>query len=215
VRKKEITLPMIYVQLIAQLIAEDEHGEEDEGHEARRRQSYARQVLDKAGVELRYSKVEGAVFRSAVLSPILQRNMKGVPDSYTPSVCNAISGGEVTIRDATEFYLWRDPVDPTYISHYRRNLLCIPPSRWYLAVLLGITHIGDAGHYNRVNRNHDKVMAALRESLSDSTQSDEDSNLSATEIEVIGDKGLQGFFEEEIDSAVCALFTLSLPPPHP
>ena len=124
---RRLDIPFIYIQLISQLVAEDEHAGENDGHEALRRQTYAQQVLDYVGKELRSVKgnaVEG--FRSKVLNPILQCYLQGVPDSYAPSICAAISDEEeVTIADATLFYLAWDPVDPTFIPHYRRNLLCI------------------------------------------------------------------------------------------
>lgn len=120
-QSKVLKIPFIYVQLIAQLNAENEHGDLDQGHEAVRRQSYARQILDHVARELKGYRGPGAAFHSKVLNPILQRYLQGVADSYTPCVRAGISGlnKEPTISDVTKFYLSMDPTDPKHIRQYR------------------------------------------------------------------------------------------------
>ena len=119
-RSKTAHIPILY----AQLIAEDDHGDNDNGHESLRRQAYAREVLDAFGREIRRYKGEGIHFRSAVLNPILQRYRQGVPDAYAPAVCDAISGdGRPTINEGTQFYLAVDPVESARSLEYRRNLV--------------------------------------------------------------------------------------------
>ena len=83
-RSKTAHIPILYAQLIAQLLAEDDHGDNDNGHESLRRQAYAREVLDAFGREIRRYKGEGIHFHSTVLNPILQRYRQGVPDAYAP-----------------------------------------------------------------------------------------------------------------------------------
>lgn len=199
--KREI--PVIYVQLVCQLLLEDLHGETDPSHESLRRQSYARQVLDAAAKDIRQYKGPGAKFRSKILTPILQRYLRGVPDGYTPSIRAAIAEGEgePTIADATQFYLAEDPVDPTHIPHYRRNLIHIVESRWYLGVLLGKIKLDSATDFKRIRSNHDEVMGALADE-SDQEDDEEDDrplSFSKTEVEIIVDEGLDEFFE------VCSL----------
>ena len=119
---KPVGIPVVYAQLIAQLLAEDLHGEQNSGHEALRRQSYARQVLDAAGKEIKQYKGPSTAFRSKILTPILQRYRRGTPDGYTPTIRTAVSGDEdvaPTLTDATQFYLSEDPVDPAHIPFYR------------------------------------------------------------------------------------------------
>jgi len=209
---KTLHIPMIYLQVITQLVAEDRHGISNTGHEALRRQSYARQVLDKVGIELRGYKGDGSLFRSTVLNPILQRQMRGVPDVYTPSVCAAISGDdEPTIADVTTFYLGKDPVDDACLSIFHRNLLYVPQSRWFLAVLLEVTARDDIEHYNKVLVNHDKLMEALALNDDADTNSSEESSLTLAELEVILDEGLVDYFEGLIDTAVRTVYP-SCPP---
>jgi hypothetical protein len=89
-------IPAPYDRIVSQLIAEDIHGVGYDSHESRRRQTYAREVLDEFGAELQAMKhiqFERGQFRSTVLTPILQRQLGGVHDAYTPFVRAAISSG--------------------------------------------------------------------------------------------------------------------------
>ena len=154
-RSKTAHIPILYAQLVAQLLAEDDHGNNNDGHESLRRQAYAREVLDAFGREIRRYTGQGIHFRSEVLNPILQRYRQGVPDAYAPAVCDAISGdGRLTITEATQFYLAVDPVESARSLEYRRNLVYIPEARWYLRVLLGKVNLGSARSYNAVLANH-------------------------------------------------------------
>lgn len=194
---------MIYVQLIAQLLTEDHHGKHNEGHEALRRQSYARQMLDAVGHELKHLKVYGLLFRSAVLNPTLQRQMRGVPDVYTPSVRGAISGNlDPTIEDVTLFYLSKDPVEHKNISLFWRNLLYSPQMRWFLQVVGRAGFVKSIKIFDNVYANHDKLMEALKEDDGSSTVSSEEASLTKTEIEVILDENLDGFYEHMLDQVV-------------
>ena len=202
-------MPLIYVQLIGQLVAEDLHGQHNTGHEALRRQSYARRVLDHVGHEFRREFKEWkrlgkpSDIRFQTLNPILQRYFRGVPDGYTPSVRSAISGSDApTIRDVTLFYLGEDPCDPDLISAYHRNLLYIPESRWYLAVIFGIAHLDSVEHFEKVRVNHDNIMEELAlEGATDTADGDE-SKLNKVEVCAILDEGLEDFFEDQLNRVV-------------
>jgi hypothetical protein len=220
---KRVKIPLVYAQLIGQLVAEDKHGGHNNGHEAVRRQSYARDVLEAVGKELRRIKGDYTLFRSKVLNPILQRYLRGVPDSYTPSIRAAISGDdEPTIADATKFYLAKDPVDPVYLPHYRRNLLYIVESRWYLGILLGEMDLKSKLDFNRIRVHHDNIMEALADeddTDSDSTSQDKDdadtssedddeetpAALNEVEVRTIFDEGLEGCFADELEAVVRAI----------
>lgn len=202
-REKPVTIPMVYVQVIAQLAYEVKHVDDGSmAHEAVRRHSYALQVLDAVGLELRAWKGDSALFRSTILNPILQRHMHGVPDVYTPSVRGAISGeDDPTIAEVTQFYLGRDPVEYKNLSLFQRNCLYTPQQRWFYGVLAG-KPVESASHYDKVLANHDKLMEALKLNSEADTASDEESGLSRTEIEVIFDEGLDSLFEHRLESAV-------------
>jgi hypothetical protein len=229
IHSKTTSIPLLYVQIIAQLLAEDEHGDFNQGHEALRRGSYARQVLAAVAREIRVYTGPNSDFRSKVLNPILQRYLRGIPDNYTPAICTAISGDkktEPTIGQVTTFYLALDPTDPTFIHDYRRNLIYLTEPRWYLGILLGNYSIKDVSHFNRIQNHHDKVMVALRRAVKRTErtkkfnkvqtpppeESDYDSPLepprvprfSKPEIEVIVDEHLEGWFKKELNEVVGA-----------
>ena len=143
-------------------------------HEARRRETYARQVLDAFGKELEgftnFTKAAMKRFRSAVLTPILQRQLYGVPEAYTPSVRRAVmrDHSELTIKAATELYLGDDPTDPENIPNYHQNLLYAQEARWHLGRVMQ-THINDAEvhvhveYYNRFLEDHDRIMVGVKD----------------------------------------------------
>ena len=191
---RKLKLPAVYVQLIYQLLAEDRHGNDNDGYEALRRQSYARQVLDQAAMEIREYTGAAKDFRSAILTPILQRYLWGIPDSYTPVICAAVAKGneEPTLADATKFYLRMDPVDHTYLPQYRRNLLYIAESRWYLGTLLDNFDVTSDNDFNKTRINHDAVMESI---ANEANEDDEDED----EEEEEDDEGEDDEGEEDED----------------
>ena len=112
-----------YDRIVSQLIAELVHSQRHDSHESHRQGVYADKILDAFARELaqfKRTRQTPASLRSKVLTPILQRQLAGVNDAYTPSVCTGINrSGELSIHDVTRFYLGADPVDPSYIWNYR------------------------------------------------------------------------------------------------
>jgi hypothetical protein len=199
-------LPAAYHRVVSQLGLEIQYGEMNDNHEARRRMAYAREVLDAFGRELEQLKDTTPpamkAFRSAVLTPILQRQLWGVPDAYTPFVRSAIKGkkhAELTIKTATEFYLKRDPTNPSNIPIYRRNLLYIPEARWHLQRLMGRSP--SPQHRDQVEDDHDLIMVALREGYK-GLDNRSFPLLTQAEASAIAEEGLEEFFEVEIANLV-------------
>jgi hypothetical protein len=126
-------VPAAYRRVISQLTAEVRHATIHTGHEALRRCSYAMETLDAFAKELSSTRSITAAFRSKILTPILQRQLQGIPDHYTPAVSGVIASDHetVTIGDATNFYLNEDPTHPQCIPGYRRNLIYIPEMMWH------------------------------------------------------------------------------------
>ena len=60
-----------YDRIISQLAAEIEHGEDHDTHESRRRQEYAKRVLDMFATEVERYKGPEDEFYSKILTPIL------------------------------------------------------------------------------------------------------------------------------------------------
>jgi hypothetical protein len=206
-------IPAAYHQIVCQLVAEIDLGKRTSQHEVRRRETYAREVLDAFGRELEgfrsFSKPAMVGFRSAVLTPILQRQLSGVPDAYTPSVHRAIMGSrdKPTIEAATRFYLSDDPTDPENIPNYRRNLLSVQEARWHLGRVLGNAPplAEDEVHveyYNRFLEDHDSIMAAINKHGYEGYNEDGIPYLTQVERSAIERERLELFFVAELAAQV-------------
>ena len=230
-----VHIPAPYDRILAQLLAEIEHGTKCTGLESRRRQTFAREVLYEFWVEIQRRQDENGnqSFRSRVLTPILQRQLRGVEENYRPVVEEAVAcgGDEPTIEQATKFYLKHDPIDRRWIRRYRRNLLYVPEVRWHLAVVMGKVQIGDEEAYDAIRDRTDKLHQLRRmdynESDDDGQQSsDEDEDegkkelrslgktpkqYSREEVGVIVDEGLEEFFEIRAWARVCFFFMYHRP----
>ena len=167
-------IPAAYHRIVCQLVAELRLAKRTDQHEVHRREVYARQVLDAFGGELErfrgFTNEAMAGFRSAILTPILQRQLCAVPDAYTPSIHRGVKGHhtELTIQAATEFYLKEDPTDPENIPNYHRNLLYIHEARWHLGcVMETVPDEGDdkkhIEYYNQFLEDHDRIMLAVKD----------------------------------------------------
>ncbi|KAF9779586.1 hypothetical protein BJ322DRAFT_1024452 [Thelephora terrestris] len=132
-------IPVQYARLLHQFILEIELAKKNKAHEILRRQTYAQKVLDEFGLELNRFRGAEHQFRSKVLTPILQRQLNGIPDVHGPAIRRALDpqNSKPTIARVTAFYLGMDPLDPKYIPSYRHNLVYIREARWHLAVVLG------------------------------------------------------------------------------
>jgi len=191
-----------YDRIIAQLEAENECGEAYDTHESRCRQEYAKHVLDKFAQEIKSDDIDPSTFRSAVLTPILIRQLKGIHDASSETVRTLVSHSKqmATIQDATAFYLSEDPTNPSYIPIYRRQLLNIPRARWHLSVVMGRTDLKDPGpYYNRFHADHDKIMESLT-GPNAYEEVDDSGNplLNLTEVACILAERLEEFFEPEL-----------------
>jgi len=203
--QRSFSIPAAYVRIIDQLTKESVHGKHNASHEALRRATYAEETLDALGKELfRHDTVCGPGFRSIVLNPILQRQMRGVPSHYTPLVRRAIAGGDrpVTIDRATRFYLEVDPIDPESIPSFRRNAVYIPEMRWHLAVLMGACSVRDIEAFRHFQYNQDDIMKQLQKEKPASGIP----AFNMVELEVIHCEKIHTFFEDELRRAVgCSL----------
>ena len=198
-------IPAPYDRVVRQLMDEDAHGDDDPSHEARRRQSYARQVLDEFAKELEAYTRRPADFRSHVLSPILARQLMGIPDPYSPSIEAAVSNqkGKVTIRMATEVYLAEDPTAVELIPSYRYNTILLPDVRWHLAVILGKIKVGDRKEYRRVLKNQDILAKRYGHHQPEpGIEGDTPADLCTPMISAIVKEGLEDFFAPELETAV-------------
>ena len=90
---KRLQIPAAYPRNIDQFQQESAHALIHKGHEAQRCAAYAEKTLNAFRKELFKAKMDDpAAFQSAVLNPILQRQMQGVPLDYTLAVHRALTG---------------------------------------------------------------------------------------------------------------------------
>jgi hypothetical protein len=198
-----------YDRIIAQLAAESDHGHNHASHEARRREEYANRVLDLFAKEVESLPGEAVTFYPKTLTPILVRQLRGVHDDISRTIRAVVARGseEVTIQQATEFYLTMDPANPTYIRLYRRQLLNLPIVRWHLATILGIIHPNHKEHYDRFYTDHALIMHSL--DVEDPYPNlDEDGYplLNRVEVGALVAEGLEEYFELELAFVVCVTF---------
>jgi len=214
IQYRDYQVPAPYDRIISQLVAECLHGDRHDSYESRRRAVYALKTLDKFGDELtdyKRRQLPPAAFRSRVLTPILQRQRRGLHDGYTPCVRAGVrsTAEDPSIQDATAFYLKADPTDPRWIPSYRHNLIYVPEPRWHLGVVMGVAASDEAAieHYNKVKENHDKIMESLR---TNGVEVDKDNVrlLSEAEVRAVISEGIEDFFYEELQRVVSRLFSL-------
>ena len=70
------------------------------------------------------------MFRSQVLNPILQRQLRGIPDNEPTEVELAVGTSD---KEVEAFYLDLDPLHPDLVMRTLRNLIYILPVRFSLA----------------------------------------------------------------------------------
>ena len=209
-KSRYIQIP--YYRLFQQLYAEVRHGDKNSAHEAQRRGSYARRVMEAFGEELEVHKElasQGTVasaWRSKVLTPILQRQLQGVPDAYAPSLEAGLGKGDggggddddddddddegkLTISDVTEFYLGSDPLHPDNKKFYVRNLVYIREMRWHLAISLGKQKLESSEFFKQTLDNQDFLLDDPAE-----ISPDPDAFL-AKERAVLGTEGILGWVQ--------------------
>jgi hypothetical protein len=175
-------------------------------------------------------------WRSKVLTPILQRQLQGIPDPYAPAIHTAISNcsrdddddvyedGEdedandvVTISDATKFYLGTDPLDPSNLPTFRRNLVYIREVRWYLQMLFENGNLlSDRKCFDRSINNQDYLINTVDDDEIDEDEEEDEEEeddgvplLSSAEASTIYFEHLEEFFKEELERVV-SVFTCSL-----
>ena len=217
---KKYKVPAPYDRVIAQLRAEDRHGDHNQGHEALRRQSYARRVLDEFAKEISSYKGSDVSFRSKVLTPILARQLAGVPDAYSPGVKVGVipssswpspedeepikeSEISVSIGDATDFYLGRDPTDITLIPDYRYNMLSIPEVMWHLAVVMGGITESSVEHHDLIWHHTEQYVMGYQGDEEREVEADATQSFTKADVAVVMCCGVKKFFEDDLNEVVC------------
>ena len=206
---QKFSIPAAYHQLVYQLVSEIDLADDHDFHEARRRQVYARQILDLFGQELLgfrgYTPEAMVAFRSKILTPILVRQLWGIDDAFTPYVEAAIKGTQqdLTIEAVTTFYLKDDPADPSLIPTYRRNLLYVPMARWCLGRAMWNPDSPKAiDYYRRFLDDHDDIIDSLKQTGLQGEDENGFPLLTDVEAAAIGKEDLEIFFKKEMERLV-------------
>lgn len=223
-----------YFRVLAQLLMEIEHATYNSGYEAQRRASYAHRVLNEFGRELSGEaqladpgpKAES--WRSKVLTPIVQRQLWGVPDCYGPSVdagvlalargsglggeADKYEGQKVTISHATRFYLGYNIGREYLYPVFRRNILYLRETRWFTAIVFQTASVSDVGFYDLTLKNQDKLMGPRPDiSMGCKHSVPELPPFSPTEIEVIESEGLGDLYMYDLEYLVSRFLSLLCP----
>ncbi|KAF9642918.1 hypothetical protein BDM02DRAFT_3132772 [Thelephora ganbajun] len=198
-------IPVPYVWIAHQFIFEDAHGKVDMGHESLCRWTYAQCMLDEFGRELNAFQGQESEFRLKVFTPVLQRQLKGVPNTYGPSIQSAISphDGKPTISQVTTFYLGNNPLDPRCILSYQQNLIYTHEAMWHLVVLMGrATHKSKKAFRSSLDT-HNIIMGALTLSSPQVTRGVP--LFSDLEVTTIASEEIEEFFDSKLKRVPDAL----------
>ena len=170
-------------------------------------------------------------WRSKVLTPIVQRQLAGVYDAYRPTLefgvrsqsVDVTKDVQMSIGEATEFYLGEDPTDPGLIPTYRRNLIYSRELRWYLGILMEKetkASIGDRLYYNKTVEHQDILVQESKDEMpspsssegedqyNDDRESDAGPPLfTDAEIVLLVSEGIESFFDEELEGMVSETYS--------
>lgn len=142
-------------------------------------------------------------FRSKVLNPLLQRQMRGVSDNSPDEVEKAVGR---TDDDAHVFYHGEDPLAPEGRKLAIRNLLYVPSVRLSFLVLYSQC----TNKYYAIIHKNTELMRAKRLPMEAEGAWDH-SILDDLEIETIKREGfLVELFQKLIEASVCAVFFCSV-----
>ena len=174
-------------------------------------------VLNLFGDELFPLKGQWASFCPKLLTPLLQRQLWGVEDFYTPSAQEAVAGSSppLTISDATKFYLADDPADPVFSATYLQNICYVTLARWHLAILMGKVEVGDEDAYVTFREHTDTMVQALLDDGGDSQDDGEDGSSMKVpgfwqqEVILLVQEHLGSFFADELEQNVSETFAVS------
>ena len=136
------------------------------------------------------------MFRSTVLNPILQRQMRGVPDNLPEEVERAVGHEKFP---AELFYHQEDPLVDDIRKKFPRNLLYLPSVRLSFGTLY--TMCTDKAWEN-VHYNTETILAIRREEEAQGVWKDYTFN--EVEREVIRMEKLSGMYQRLLENSVCA-----------
>jgi hypothetical protein len=178
------------------------------------RAQYLIKVLDRFAEELQEMRMQaikqnvdvhlidvspGPRFRSMVLNPILQRQLRGLDDHDVQPLQSVINNSIVRL---VEVYLQEDPLDKALGQRYLRNLLYITPVRFSLAYF---SSDATQEHFDKLCTNTE-FLKKSREDIRDDNW--DRSILYDFEIEVIKAEKLQDLYANLIDASVSNHFHL-------
>jgi len=157
-------------------------------HHQRKSESF---LSPEAGVD--FNTVEPHLFRSRVLNPILQRQLRGIPDNESALVKKAVG---TTMAAAQEFYLSLDPLHPNLARRMFKNLLYISPVR---SSLVFFNRQVNEGSWRNILLNTKFLLGSRSEHPAGAWNEEV---LYDFEIEMIGKENLGGIYQGLINASV-------------
>ena len=187
-------IPFGYRRLLAGFIREIDFMIEDQlkTHNCLFRAVYVQKVLDAFAEEIQTpNRRITPRWRSRVLNPILQRQLRGVNDMESESIKSQVGS---TIDDATAFYLMLDPLHPDHIPAMVHNILYIWPVRLSLSTLQ--SRCSEQLYAGAIRNTQGLVTGLL------ATSDWEDGKLYPYEYQVIKKENLEVMYAKYIAAAV-------------
>jgi hypothetical protein len=139
----------------------------------------------------------GPSFRSKVLNPLLQRQLRGIADHDLDAIR---SSAGTSIEDIKSFYLEKDPLDPNLSTTYLRNILYSTPGHCSLALFSSTATDTELDNIATSTA----ILQQRRTTATDWIGSD----LSDLEVSIIEAHGLQHLFPALTQDAVSRRFLL-------
>jgi hypothetical protein len=181
------------------LVLED--GEHNEG--CLFRAMYLLRVLDRFAEELFDAGANSITtnWRSRVLNPLLQRQLRGIYDHDTVAIKKLVGA---TLEEAATFYLTDDPLDHNAGRRLRRSLLSLWQVRWSLG------QFRNGQHYRAVAKDYHRSNNSTKKLIQDKDlmKQDEFDRIVLWEFEgsVIVAEGIFAYYEDLMQEAVSDLY---------
>jgi len=122
-----------YFRILDSLAVDIEHGNVNTLMGVVFRQAYAEQIIDKFVGELPGPSRFPSRWRSAVLNPILQRQLHGFGDNDPSRLKTHFN--TLPQPAQTSFYLEYDPLHPSMLPRLQKGIMHVTVARWHLGLI--------------------------------------------------------------------------------
>ena len=162
--------------------------------------TYAQNILNQFAIELKDTDSpscdHGPNWRSYILNPLLQRQLRGYSDHEAPMLAMEFKGleGEALRIAIDTFYLSRDPLAPAEQASLRRGILYVTEYRWFLGSNAVMRK--DIAHYEVCWATTNNLYARLAQS------NPQEDRLQQFKLTVISSEYLEQYYKADAEAAV-------------